>query len=361
MQTETNYYLVILLLASILAVNGADCENDICYNQENSNFGSDPFIKSDECNSLDSPPDIISYHLHVAFNGNDKKSISFAYQQYHNFINYINKHMNVCTFAHSYVASNKEQTKICYFPTPWQENDFPIISNPILGSSNYAFFIPLSYLHKTLHFFFRHHNDYVLHSVSGCQINDHSKWMMISHQFSGNFTANNLLCCHHGPPLCTCDIVQYEINNGLCLGIQYDKHYNTVFVASKCETMPFRSLGSWREVTYDENKRYLQIENFGNVIHPIYMCLGIERDDICQIGSEIQLLDCSYKQNVSNNLWISNATQFMYDKDLNQIRVIGCYDGNLCVNVNNVQDEKLKLTATNCENATVFSKRHFFP
>merc|ERR1719203_1218174 len=98
-------------------------------------IGSDPFTDWVECDA-DESPDIIGYHVHALFDGDDQESINTAYNAYHGFITAINPSMEQCTHAHSTPAA--WVTEVCYFPTTWIETDspFPLISYsklPIMG------------------------------------------------------------------------------------------------------------------------------------------------------------------------------------------------------------------------------------
>eukprot|EP01084_Bolivina_argentea_P303687 524375_1 len=322
-------------------------------------IGTDPFTNWDECNSLETPPNIISYHIHAIFDGNDQNSITYAYEIYHNFINYINPSISQCLFSHS--TGSLTQTEICYFPVTWQETDFPIPINFIFQTSNYAFYIPPIHLEKTISYWIQYTNNiqWVIHTVSGCQFTDHTKYLLTPND-NINLVTDNLLCCHNGPTLCTCNIVQYQLNDKYCLGIDNEL---SAFIYTECESASDRNIGSWREVVYNKDKNWYQIENYGNQFHPIYLCLGIGIDnenDICDIGNEIQLMDCSYKQDIEKSIWISTSTQFMYDVEKNQMKILACNDQNLCVKVNE-DESQLKLTVASCEESTVFMQRYFFP
>eukprot|EP01084_Bolivina_argentea_P084036 152091_1 len=325
-------YLIISQLSPSLRTNSN--ANRVVSKQQTHDIGTDPFVEWNECDDMESPPDIISYHVHAIFDGNDAQSVSNAYQIYHQFIDYMNPVMSDCSFAHSTAAVS--QTEVCYFPNTWQETDLPIPTNFIFQTANYAFYIPAAYLQQTMRFWMQNHNEihYVIHAVSGCQFNDHSKWLVASSEYDTSIlVTDNLLCCHHGPAMCTCDIVQYQLNdNNECLSVQFDGN-DASFVNIECESADQRNIGSWREMTYDAAHDWYQIENYGDVDHPMYLCLGIVDDTYCDIGADIQLMDCSYAQDIENDVWISPPTQMMYDKTTNQIKVLGCDGKNVCVNV----------------------------
>eukprot|EP00484_Ammonia_sp_Unknown_P031004 CAMPEP_0197028790 /NCGR_PEP_ID=MMETSP1384-20130603/8397_1 /TAXON_ID=29189 /ORGANISM="Ammonia sp." /LENGTH=415 /DNA_ID=CAMNT_0042457847 /DNA_START=15 /DNA_END=1262 /DNA_ORIENTATION=- len=378
-------FIVYLIMSSIspslkISNNSSSSNNNIVSTEPSNphKLGSDPFLNWDECDSVDSPPALIGYHIHALFDGNDAASISFAYQAYHDFIEYTNPAMPECEFAHSYPSSS--QTEVCYFPTTWQETDFPIPSNAIFQTSNYGFFIPTQHLQHSLTFWMQHHSDmqenlrafdYVVHTVSGCQFNDHTKWLLASGGYQDELVMDNLVCCHHGPALCTCNLVQYQLSaeSSSCLGIQFVDQQHAVFVDTECEDAVHRGVGTWREVFYNVDRNWMQIENYGDVKHPMYLCLGVAdggdgEEAFCDIGSELQLIDCSYHQDLENDVWVSPQTQLMYDVQSNQMKLVACTQGeDLCVNINADPENEgvLKLSVASCDEATVFGQRHFFP
>ena len=364
-------YLIVSSASPSLKLNN---NKDIAmYNPSSHIVGTDPFEQWDECDNMDDPVQLIGYHIHALFDGNNQESISFAYNKYHEFIQYTNPNMNECLFAHSKPALTQEE--ICYFPTTWQEMDYPIPSNFIFQTSNYAFYVPPRHLQKSLTFWMQHHNDeeneqlfdYVVHTVSGCQMNDHTKWLIASGGYDGELVTDNLVCCHNGPAMCSCNMVQYQLdNNNNCLGIDFvDDNIN--FVSSECEDATNKNVGTWRETIYNEDNNWIQIENFGDIDHPMYLCLTIDTDDSCNIGDEIIMRDCSYDQDIDNDIWISPKTQFMYDFEQDQIKLLGCADiegemNDLCVDINEDEDgTRLKLNVASCNEATRFEQRHFFP
>lgn len=187
--------------------------------------GSDPFEEWAECDE-ESAPQLIGYHVHALFDGTDRDSIAEAYSAYHLFVGHMDPSMEQCEHAHSTPAS--WQLEVCYFPTTWTESDFPIASNFIFQTSNYGFYIPPQHLQQSVAFWMQHHADiagevafdYVFHTVSGCQRNDHSKWLLESGGYDDSkIVLDNLVCCHNGPSLCTCSMVQYELDGGGCLGL----------------------------------------------------------------------------------------------------------------------------------------------
>lgn len=361
-------YLIISSASPSLKFNKNNVVNKLTSSEHI--IGNDPFTEWDECNSMESPPDLIGYHVHALFDGNDAESISFAYKTYHDFISFINPSMSECLFAHS--TPSLTQKEVCYFPTTWTETDFPIPSNFIFQTSNYGFYIPPSHLQKSITFWMQHHIDdnnnllfdYVIHTVSGCQLNDHTKWLIVSGGYQTNLVTDNLVCCHNGPTMCTCNIVQYQIDNNYCLSVQFKNDENINFIKKECETPNTRNIGSWREVIYNQDNNWIQIENYGDMDHSIYLCLGIENDDICSIGNDVKLMDCSSEQDIENDIWISKKTQFIYDTDNDQIKLLGCkHNDNLCLDVNQMENTEnvLKLSVASCDEATVFVQRHFFP
>lgn len=359
-------YLIISSVSPSLKLNNKN--NIAMYNPSSHIVGTDPFETWNECDSIDNPPQLIAYHIHGVFDGNDQESVSFAYKLYHEFIQYTNPNMNECEFAHSTPAINQDE--VCYFPTTWQETDFPVPSNFIFQSSNYAFFIPPKYLQQSLTFWMQHHNDpendqlidYVAHTVSGCQMNDHTKWLIVSGGYDPDLVTDNLLCCHNGPAMCTCNMVQYQLdNNNNCLAIDFnDDDIN--FISSECEDATNKNIGTWRETIYNEENNWIQIENFGDIDHPMYLCLTIDTESDCNIGDEIIMRDCAFEQDIDNDIWISPNTQFMYDFEQDQIKLLGCAD-NLCVDINEDEEDgtRLRLSVATCDKATRFEQRHFFP
>ncbi len=184
--------------------------------------------------------------------------------------------------------------------------------------------------------------------------------------YDRHLVTENLLCCHNGPALCTCDIVQYQIEsakNNQCLGIEFVGMDTIQFVSAECETAMNRNIGSWREVIYNSEMDWFQIENYGDINEPMYLCLGVPMEsDFCTIGNAIELIDCSYQQNIEDNVWVAEQMRVMYDLEGNQMKLLGCDDEGteFCVNVHqNMEGNTLRLTVDRCAESTVFH-RHWF-
>merc|ERR1719474_2019559 len=65
-----------------------------------------------------------------------------------------------------------------------------------------------------------------------------------------------------------------ELSSGGCLGIQFDDESTASFVIDECESADGRNVGTWREVIYHRESNWVQIENYGDVSHPMYLCLA---------------------------------------------------------------------------------------
>lgn len=132
-----------------------------------------------------------------------------------------------------------------------------------------------------------------------------------------------------------------------------------------------RGVGSWREVSYssDNELNWFQIENYGDLTEPMYMCLSVDtapdnENSVIGIGSRVILNDCSYKQDTDNNEWIGKETKFEWDENNKQILFVGNRNGrSLCVKVNGDQEKDedvVELTLEHCDKATTFV-RDFTP
>ena len=98
----------------------------------------------------------------------------------------------------------------------------------------------------------------------------------------------------------------------------------------------------------------------------MYLCLASVDEAFCGIGASIELRECGYGQDIEGGEWISKQTQFEYDENVDMIRVIGCDDAehqDLCLGVSarSKDGNKVTLEVTDCDDATVFKERHFFP
>ena len=122
-------------------------------------------------------------------------------------------------------------------------------SNKIFQSTNYAFYIPKSKLQEAMSWWMQHHYsvcnnvdvtfDYVIHPVTGCQTNDHTKWLINSKDYDYQIVKENLLCCHNGPSACTCDIVTYQLYTSENKEEEEEENNNADEEESKCLTISF--------------------------------------------------------------------------------------------------------------------------
>lgn len=161
--------------------------------------------------------------------------------------------------------------------------------------------------------------------------------------------------------------ISYRFSLCIFEGIQFEDESTVSFVVDECESASSRNVGTWREVTYHRESNWMQIENYGDVDHPMYLCLASMNDAFCEIGSDVELTSCIYQQDIENEQWISKQTQFEYDTNIDKIRLIGC-DGNehedLCIDIAKESEHEgntVVLTVANCDDATTFKERHFFP
>eukprot|EP00483_Globobulimina_turgida_P011004 UN11025 len=134
-----------------------------------------------------------------------------------------------------------------------------------------------------------------------------------------------------------------------------DGNNKAVFVKTMCEDAKSRSVGSWREVFYDESNNWFQIENYGDVTHPMYLCLTVVGD------GNVELMDCSFEQDVANDIWVSDKSKFYYDVQNDQVKYFGNGENNLCLHVveSGDSDNRLELSVVGCDIATIFAKRYF--
>merc|ERR1712083_1078853 len=145
-----------------------------------------------------------------------------------------------------------------------------------------------------------------------------------------------------------------ELNDGGCLGIQFEDE-STTFVVDECEAADARNVGTWREVVYKREANWMQIENYGDVGHPIYMVLAaVDDDSFCKIGSEIEMRSAVFEQDIENDEWISKQTQFEYDVNVDKIRLIGCDDTEVekCVSTSQDEEGNVDLFVAGCDDAT---------
>eukprot|EP01083_Nonionella_stella_P226094 803286_1 len=158
------------------------------------------------CNNIQSPPPIISFHVHSVFDGTNKTSSEAALNLYHSFIEYINPEMEQCPFSHPNSAGY--YTKICVFPFNASMSAFPFFTSHIFGATDYAFFIPKSnYLIAEM--WWRQYNNplltsYMVHVNTGCEDNSHTIWSMVNENYPYKTNKTGLFCCHDGPAKCYC-------------------------------------------------------------------------------------------------------------------------------------------------------------
>lgn len=119
-------------------------------------------------------------------------------------------------------------------------------------------------------------------------------------------------------------------------------------------------------MTYQRESNWAQIENYGDVHHPMYLCLAAVDEAFCEMGSSVELTSCAHGQDTENGQWISRQTQLEYDTNVDQIRLIGCdttQHNELCVAVTEQTEDGnvVTLTVASCDDATTFQKRHFYP
>jgi len=118
---------------------------------------------------------------------------------------------------------------------------------------------------------------------------------------------------------------------------------------------------------YSQDNGWLQIENFGDMISPIYMCLTViadsdNNDDVCSIGNKIELMDCSTSQNTENNEWVSKKTRFQLNSEKTQIKFVGCDDTSqdLCLDLNlDSYNNIMYAYLQQCQDSIIFERTYF--
>eukprot|EP01147_Barroeca_monosierra_P005279 gene5279-7056_t len=126
------------------------------------------------CVNTSSPPELISYHIHILFMATNTDQVNRAMQLQHDFAKHfqvpIGKDKN-CTFPPG--DPHPQQKGICAYPTSWEpEGPFP--------TAQYSFFIPQAHYTETVQWVLQRRNglDLLVHPNSGCELQDHSDWAM---------------------------------------------------------------------------------------------------------------------------------------------------------------------------------------
>ena len=218
------------------------------------------------CDDAESPPPIISFHVHSVFDGTNKTKAQSAIDLYWAFIRYINPNMAQCPFSHANAAAF--QKDICYLPFNATMDEFPFFISHIFGGTDYAFYIPTHH-YLTAEIWWRQHNDpslthYMFHPNTGCKDKSHTIWSMTNEGYPFPTNKTGLFCCHNGPLGCYCDITQYGLdgmNGALCIAGNYS---DGSVLATKCGASDHGQYDetTWRETYY--NDTFIQLENYGN-------------------------------------------------------------------------------------------------
>lgn len=274
------------------------------------------------CEDTTNPPEILSFHVHVVFDGSNKTTAQSALNLHSSFISATNPNMEICPFSHPNGASFYDD--ICVFPFNQTALDWKSV---IFGNTDYAFFIPKQhYLYADM-WFRQNYNpnlvSYMFHVNTGCEDWDHTVWSMVNEGYPYKTNKSGLFCCHDGPNNCYCDITQYILNNK-CINANYKT--NSLYL-SQCSSKGMDSSG-WRETYY--NQSFIQLENFGTTGTNTYMCLGqSDENDTCSVGKQLSLIPC--KQNDEAKVL------FNYDQNMKRLKALNCGNekNSLCVSYEN--------------------------
>jgi len=146
------------------------------------------------CVNTTSPPELISYHIHVLFNANNDHQVHLAIDLQYEFVSAfrvpIGDQEN-CSFPPG--DPHPQQQAICAYPTAWlPDGPFP--------TAQYSFFVPNKFYSETVQWFMQHRNglDLLIHLNSGCEIQDHMEWSL----WGGRPWELNIAAFHCDSPGC---------------------------------------------------------------------------------------------------------------------------------------------------------------
>jgi len=305
-----------------------------------------------ECNNIDSPPPILSFHVHVTFDGTNESASHQALDLYASFIEYINPKMEECPFSHP--NSAEFYTQICYFPFNASMTAFPFSISPIFGATDYSFFLPNTDLLIADLWWRQHYNpqltSFMIHPNTGCEDNSHTIWAMVSENYPYKINKTDFFCCHDGPAKCYCDLVQYVADDNLCLTANYTDYSISL---KECADSADGQYDDSNFIETYYNETFIQLENFGPTDGytrtNTYMCLGqADGASVCERGNEITLIEC-YQNDERLNLfnWVDN-----------KIKSLNCAKEDLCINFHQKNNQ---FVLDDCVNSTNFNRAWYNP
>jgi len=167
--------------------------------------GAEPDFTS--CDDIDTPPKIISHHMHVIFHGADRASMAAALARRTEFLAAAGVNGTLCPMAHSDPAPT--YSGICAFPFEFDPEAFPVRAGGPFEGPNFSFFLSDTFLHFAVTWWQSKRRyvggelDVLVHANSGCQLNDHTAFAMwMGTKWEMN--TMGLACCLHGPAGCSC-------------------------------------------------------------------------------------------------------------------------------------------------------------
>lgn len=266
------------------------------------------------CDDQDSPPELLSWHLHVNFHANDPTNTSFALSLRDDFLAAFGLPADECPMGHLQPAPG--YSTICPFPLEY-DADGPYAGTGPFDLPNFSFFVPPALLHEVMTWWTQHRGtlSLLVHPNSGCQDNDHTQWPASIGQPTTMNAPHGLACCHSGPAGCTCYVTLYLGGNGLCVGGNADGRNVTL---TACDEEDPNALVLWAETNFTD--AFHQVEAFG--WYPSAdRCMAVTS---CEVGAPLTMVDCLDEST-------ANASLVAYNVGLGQLTADACDD--LCVSV----------------------------
>merc|ERR1712070_489206 len=269
-----------------------------------------------QCDDIDTPPPILSYHLHVLFHGADRDAMDAALQKHNQFLLALGNYTELCPMAHSQPASEYDGP-ICAFPFEFDPAAFPVDAVGPFEAPNFSFFVPKDLLQVAAGWWQQHRRytdgalDVLVHTNTGCQINDHTAFgMWMGTQWEMN--TKGLACCLHGPPGCSCMDTYYLDSQQRCLTA--DRNTGAVFFKDCKADSEFDLDLMWHEVIYEAGYTELDSLAFSSgSFAAVDSCLGVET---CDFGTPVRMSPCGKGEKL--------RTRFSYDAASAALLVDSC-------------------------------------
>lgn len=243
--------------------------------------------------SCSSPPPILSYHVHGAWNARNVTQSRVARTTFDAFAKALDSR-GLCPHSHANAAPSYEH--ICAFPFDWgvvekATNE----SSGLFGDMNHAYFMPPALYVSAMNWWRQHHGDlhYMMHANTGCEYEDHSAWSMVSNNYPKyKQSLEGLWCCKRGPPSCTCDMVTYSLAASPDACLSYTEP--TAIGLGPCRDTPktWGSVATWRETNYTSTFRQVEVyatPSGGDSADGAGLCLSPET---CTAGAPVRALPC---------------------------------------------------------------------